>query len=151
MAATVEDVILSMYYKVNSYADSIGLGFESKTSIESVSTALEDDEDKLILVVSKTSDKSFLNIEFKILISLASTKDVNSVRYTEILTGIMAIFRKYSKVCVYKADGLKQVPSVFIDTLRLMVVVEAKQDIMSIAQMRNNLAAVNVKLSGYID
>ena len=151
MAATLEDVILSMYYKVNSYADSINFGFESKTSIESVSTAIEDDKDKLILVVSKANRDSFLKIEFKVFVSLADTKDVNSIEYTHILAELMAIFKKFSKICVYQAAELKQVPSVFIDTHRLMVVVEAKQDITSIAQMRNSLAAIDIKLSGYID
>lgn len=148
--ASVEDVTLSMYTKVKKIADEIGFGFVSTTSIESASSTMMDAKDKLVLVQTKIKDAIFLDAEYKIFVSFAASTDINSIKETEITSLLLASFPAFSKVCVFEASALKQVPSVYTDTGKAMVVKTVSQDIVSITQMKNNLSAIVVNLTGYI-
>ena len=151
MAATIEDVTLSVYALVNSFAASKELDFLATTSIESAASLMHEATDKLILVQNKLSAKTFLAVEYKIFLSPAATTDINSLLETEIMSDLLELFKLYSKVCVYEASGLKQVPSVFSETGVRMVVSKVGQNIVSITQMKHNLNAVEVTLLGRIE
>ena len=148
--ASVADVTFSIYTVVNKFARSINFDFVSTTSIESAASAMMDGTDKLILVQTKVEDKIFLDMEYKIFVSFAKSTDINSIKESEIISQLIDLFPAYSKVCIYDANDLKKVPSVYTDTGKAMVVKSISQDIVSITQMRNNLSCVVVKLSGYI-
>ena len=148
--ATVEDVTLSVYAEVKKFADSKNLGFATTTSIESVSSILMDGKDKVILVQDKLQDKTFLDLEYKVFISLATTTDVNGLKTTELMSDFQTLFKRFSKVCVFEAEGLKTIPSVMTDTGKAMVIKDIGQEIVSTTQMRNNLNCIVLKLAGYI-
>ena len=148
--ATVEDATLSIYTSIKAFADEVEMGFAATTSIESASSMLMDGKDKLILVQNSLKDKIFLDLEYKIFISFAETLETNALKTTEIMSKFFEAFPKYSKVCIFEAAGLKQAPSVFIDTKKALVIKDAGQEIVSITQMRNNLNAIIIKLTGYI-
>jgi hypothetical protein len=148
--ATIADVTFSMYSVVKKFADTINFGFVSTTSIEAADAAMIAGEDRLVLVQTRLEDKVFLDIEYKIFISFAKSTDINSIKETEITAALVDLFPAFSKVCIYKAEDLKKVPSEYTDTGASMVVKSIGQDIVSITQMRNNLSCVVVKLAGYI-
>ena len=148
--AVVEDVTLSVYTEVKKFADTVNLGFAATTSIESVSSMMMDGKDKLILVQNSLKDKIFLDIEYKIFVSLAETTEVNGILSTEIMSKFLDTFKRYSKICVFEAEGLKQVPSVYTNTQKAMVIRDIGQSIVSITQMRNNLNCIELKLTGHI-
>ncbi len=148
--AGVEDVTLSIYTEMSKFAKTVDLGFVATTSIESASSMMMDAEDKLILVQDKLKDKTFLSIDYKIFISFAETTDVNALKATEIMSKFLDTFKRYSRICVYEAGGLKQIPSVYTSTKKAMVIKETGQEIISITQMRNNLNALILKVTGYI-
>lgn len=148
--ATVEDATLSIYTRVNEFAENIGFGFAATTSIESASTLLMDGGDKIILVQDKLKLQTFLEAEYKIFISFAETIETNALKTTEIMSDFFDTFPRYSKICVYEADGLKLDTSVFNDTGKALVIKDIGQEVISITQMRNNLNAIVLKLVGYI-
>ena len=148
--ATTLDATLSMYTRVKKLADTLGIGFASTTSIESASTVLMDSTDKLILVQTKLEDKIFLIVEYKIFVSFSEKTDINSIREAEIFSKVMEEFPLFSKVCVYEAEGLKRVPSEYIDTGKAMVIKGLRQDVVSITQQMNNLNTVAISMTGYI-
>lgn len=148
--ATVEDVTLSVYVEVKEFADAQGLGFAATSSIESASSIMMDGKDKIILVQNSLKDKIFLDLEYKIFVSLAETTEVNAMKTTEVMSAFITRFKRFSKICVFEAAGLKQAPSVFNDTGKAMVIKDIGQEVVSITQMRNNLNAIVLKLAGYI-
>ena len=148
--AVVEDVTLSVYTTVKKFADSEGLGFAATTSIESASSMMMDAEDKIILVQHKLKEKVFLDLEYKIFVSFAKTTEVNALKTTNIMSKFLEQFPRFSKVCVYEAEQLKQVPSVYTDTGKAMVVKDIGQEVLSLTQMKSNLSAIVLKLTGYI-
>ena len=148
--ATVEDATLSIYTQVKAFADTVNMGFVVTTSIESASTILMNGEDKLILVQNSLKDGIFIDLEYKIFLSFAESVESNAMKTTSILSKFIEAFPRYSKICVYEASGLKQVPSMFTDTKKALVVKAIGQEIVSITQMRNNLNALDLKLTGYI-
>ncbi len=148
--AVVEDVTLSVYTTIKKFADSEALGFAATTSIESASSMMMDGEDKIILVQHKLKDHVFLDLEYKIFLSFAKTTEVNALKTTNIMSKFLEQFPRFSKVCVYEAEDLKKVPSVYTDTGKAMVVKDIGQEVLSITQMRNNLNAIVLKLTGYI-
>lgn len=148
--ATIEDVTLSVYAQVKTFADTNNLGFVATSSIESASSLLMDAEDKVILVQDKLKDGTFLDIEYKIFVSFAKTTDVNALRITELMSKFQVEFKRFSRICVFEAAGLKSVPSVYTDTLKAMVIKDIGQEVVSITQMRNNLNCLVLKLTGYI-
>lgn len=148
--ATVEDVTLSMYTEVKKFAETKDLGFAATTSIESASSMMMDAEDKMILVQHKLQDKTFLSVDYKIFISFAKTTDVNALLTTSIMSAFIEAFPRFSRICIHDAEALKQVPSVYTDTGKAMVIKEVGQEVLSITQMRNNLNAIVLKLTGYI-
>jgi len=150
MAVTVEDVTLSIYAEVKSFADTVGMGFIATTSIESASSIMMDGKDKIILVQNSLKDRIFLDLEYKVFVSLVETSEVNGLLSTEIMSKFLDKFPRYSKICVVEAAGLKQVPSVFTATDKAMVVRDIGQTIISITQMRNNLNCIELKLTGHI-
>ena len=148
--AKVEDVTLSVYAEVKKFADSKSLGFVSTTSIESVSSILMDGKDKIVLVQDKLEDKIFLNVEYKLFVSFAETTDVNGLKTTEIMSDFQEEFKRFSKICIFEAAGLKTTVSEFVDTGKAMVIKDIGQEVISITQMRNNLNCIVLKLTGYI-
>ena len=149
--ATVADATFTVYSEVNQFALDNGLEFSSTTDIESATNLMMDHRDRAILVLNKTEGYPFLELEYYLFISLSKQSDINSVIYIEYLAKFMKAFPRYKKLCVYKAEGLKQVPSEFIDTGRKLVVADIHQKVTSITQMKNNLSAVIFKLVGYIE
>lgn len=148
--AVTEDVTLSVYTVVKQFADSIGFDFVATTSIESASTILMDGDDKIILVQHSLKDSTFIDLEYKVFISFAETIESNAIKTTEIMSNFISQFPRYSKICIYEASGLKEVPSTYIDTGKAVVVKDIGQEIISITQMRNNLNSITFKLLGYI-
>lgn len=148
--ATVEDATLSVYAKVKAFADTVSMGFAVTTSIESASSMLMSGEDRIILVQNSLKDKIFLDLEYKIFISFAETIESNAMITTKIMSKFFDDFPRFSKICVYEAEGLKQASSVFNDTNKALVIKDVGQEIVSITQMRNNLNAIVLKLTGYI-
>jgi len=148
--ATIQDVTLSIYTRVKAIADEVSMGFAATTSIESASSSLMDGVDKLVLVQTKLKDGVFLDAEYKIFVSFATTTDVNSIKEAEITSKLLAAFPAFSRVCIFQAEDLKKIPSVYTDTGKAMVVKTIGQDIVSMTQMHNNLSAVVITLTGYI-
>jgi len=148
--ATVEDVTLSIYTEIKKFADSHDMKFVATSSIESASSILMDAEDKIVLVQDKLKDETFLSLEYRIFVSFAQTTDVNSLELTRIMSDFMVQHKRFTKFCVFETAGLRQVPSVYNDTGKAMVIKEIGQEILSITQMRNNLNAIVLKLTGYI-
>ena len=148
--ATVEDATLSVYTQIKAFADTVSMGFAVTTSIESASSMLMSGEDRLILVQNSLKDKIFLDLEYKVFISFAQTVESNAMKTTEIMSKFFDKFQRFSRVCIYEATGLKQAPSVFNDTGKALVIKGIGQEIVSITQMRNNLNAIELKLTGYI-
>ena len=149
--ATVSDATFSIYYLVKEFAENHNLEFNSTTDIESATNLMMDHKDRLILVLNKTEGYPFLNLEYYIFVSLSETSDINSIAYIDILSQFMKTFPRYSKICIFEAEGLKQVPSVFTDTGKRLIVSNITQKVVSITQMKNNLSAVVMKTTGYID
>lgn len=148
--AVVEDVTLSVYTEVKQFADTINMGFAATTSIESASSMMMDGKDKIILVQNSLKDRVFLDIDYKVFVSLAETTEVNGLKSTEIMSKFLDTFKRYSKICIFEAAGLKQVPSVYTTTNKAMVIKEIGQEIVSITQMRNNLNCIVLKITGHI-
>ena len=148
--ATVEDVTLSMYVEVKKFADSHNMKFVATSSIESASSILMDAEDKIVLVQDKLKEDIFLSLDYKIFVSFSKTTEVNALETTRIMSDFMEQHKRFTKICIFEAAGLKQVPSVYNDTGKAMVIKELGQEILSITQMRNNLNAIVLKLTGYI-
>ena len=149
-AASIEDVTLSVYTQVKKFADTVNLGFAVTTSIESASSMMMDGEDKIILVQNSLKDRTFLELEYKVFVSFAKTSEVNGLLTTEIMSKFLGVFKRYSKICISEATGLKQIPSVYNDTGKALVIKDIGQSIVSITQMRNNLNCIELKLTGYI-
>ncbi len=149
--AKVSDAVFSVYAEVKKFADSQNLEFISTTDIESATSILLEHKDRLVLALNKTDGYPFLELEFYIFVSLSEQSDINSIIYTDILSEFMKVFPRYSKLCVYEADGLKAVPSEFNDTGKRLVVADIQQKVTSITQMKNNLSAVVLKLIGQIE
>lgn len=148
--AAVEDVTLSVYTEIKKFADSFNLNFAATSSIESASSILMDGTDKMVLVQNSLKDKIFLDIEYKIFVSFATITDVNALKTTEIMSSFMEQFPRFSKFCVFESSALKQVPSIYTDTGKAMVIKDIGQEVTSITQMRNNLTAIVLKLTGHI-
>jgi len=147
--ASIEDVTFSIYTAMKAFADSEGLEFYSTSSIENATNILREQVDRLILVQTHTKQEFFLDLYYAIFFSF-STTDINSIRFIELISKLIDTFPKYSKLCVYNADKLKEVPSIFEDTGVGMVVTDIKQKTASTTQMKDNLSMVELKLSGYI-
>ncbi len=147
--ATIADVTFSVYTEMKKFADIEGLEFYSTNSIENATNILRDQVDRLILVQTHTKQEFFLELYYAIFFSFAST-DINSIHFIELVSKVIDTFPKYSKLCVYDAAKLKEVPSVFEDTGRGMVVTDIKHKTVSATQMKDTLSMVELKLSGYI-
>jgi hypothetical protein len=149
--ATVADVTFSMYTRVKQFADSVNFGFYSASNVEAAASLLQEPQDRVILVQTKVDTKVFLTLEYSIFFSFATTTDVNSVEFTELVSKCLEAFPEYKPLCVYEAEGLKEVPSKFNDTGIRMVIVKVRQETASITQMKSSLSMITIKLSGYIN
>ena len=149
--AGISDVTFSVYTIVKQFADNVGFKFYAASNIEDVLSIMQEQVDRVILVQTKVSTKVFLTLEYSIFFSFAETTDVNAIYYTELVSNFIDTFPRYSKLCVYDADQLKEVPSIFTDTGYRMVITSIEQSTVVNAKIRDNLSVIELKLSGYIN
>jgi hypothetical protein len=156
--AVREDVILSMYLRMNEFIQYLQdnttlplFEFVATTSIESANALLMDAKNKIILVQTELKEKHFLDIEYHVFVSFVEDLDVNALLTTEILSELENFMPKYSTLEVYEAEGLKAPQSIMTPTGCKFIVKSISQESMSTPQMRNNLTATVLRLTGYLN
>ena len=146
LKASLMDVTGSIHYYLNTFAEAHKLKFVNTTSIESVTTLMQQGTDQLILVQEKVTSKTFTDIQYRIFISWATSTDSDALKTLDIFNDFMVQFPRFTTFNIYDYKGLllNQLDCTGIKFVLSVI----EQELTSRAQMRNNLASIQFNIKG---
>lgn len=140
---------------LNADPDLPSFGFVSTTSLESAYQVLNTNSSKIVVVQTKCKEANnkFTQIEYALVPSFSgedATADYNSILMHTVNSKFTELYKQYTSVQVYEADGLMADPSVFTETTSKLVVVKLEQDILGAEQLQNNFNSLKITFLGYL-
>jgi len=152
------DAAASIYYLFNQFISELAndpdlpdFEFASTTSFEATAAILNTDTDKIVVMQRlKDTKNKFIHIEYNLVPSFSSTKDINSILTLKVFEHFEVLHKKYSTVTVYEAAGLEASSTVLNDTGKKLVIQSLSQDALSAGQFKASFNSLKITFIGYL-
>lgn len=127
--------------------------FISTTSLESAYAALNLDDSKIVVVQTecKEVNNKFTQIEYAVVPSFSGeVADNNSILMHRVNSKFTELYKQYTAIQVYDAEGLMSNPSVLTPLTTKLVVTKLEQGILGAEQLQNNFNSLKITFLGYL-
>ena len=152
------DAAASIYYLFNQFivelkkdASLPKFDFTSTTSLEATAALLDTQTDKVVVMQKSKEEKNKFNtIVYNLVPSFATTKDINAILTLKVFSAFETMYRKYTAVQVYKAEGLEASSTVLTKTKSKLIISSLEQEILGAGKLQNNFNSLKITFIGHL-